>query len=62
MQQVNTNGIQEETWLGRKVDPLGIVQKIKIWTCWQMVYAQIRICLKNEMHKILWDFDLQMFQ
>ena len=36
--------IKDKAWLGWKGDPLGIVQETKIWTCWQMVYAQTRIC------------------
>ena len=27
-----------------------------------MVYEQTRICLKNEAHEILWDFEIQMDQ
>ena len=30
--------------LGRKSDPQGIVQEIKIWPYNQKVYAQTRIC------------------
>ena len=33
-----------KAWLGGKRDLLGIVQEIHIWTSWQMVYAQTRIC------------------
>ena len=29
-------------WVG-KGDPLRIVQEIKVWPCWQMVYVQNRI-------------------
>ena len=40
-----------KAWQDRKGDLLGIVQKIKIWSFYQMVYAQTRIRPKNEMHK-----------
>ena len=35
--------MQDCAWLGGKGDPLRIVQEIKIWPCWQMVFAQTRI-------------------
>ena len=44
MQQTITEGIQGQTWLGEKGDPLEIVQETKVWPCWQMVYAQARTC------------------
>ena len=28
--------IQEKAWLGRKDDPLGIVQEVIIWLAWQI--------------------------
>ena len=44
MQQTGTKGIGDLTWLGGKGDPLEIVQEIKIWSHYQMVYTQTRIC------------------
>ena len=32
------NLVQKE-YMGGKVDPLGIVQNIKIWLFWQMIYV-----------------------
>ena len=47
MQQTGTKGIQDNAWMGEKDDWLGTIQKIKVWLCWQMVYAQTRICLRK---------------
>ena len=44
MQQICTDGIQDYARRGRKGDPLGIVQEVKVWPYEQMVSA-----LKNEM-------------
>ena len=41
--ETGINEIQDKAWLGGKGDPLGIVQEIKIWSCWYMVNAQSRI-------------------
>ena len=41
-----------------KGDPLGIVQRIEIWLCWQIVYAKTRICSRKsdlEISLQLWD-------
>ena len=43
-----------------KSDPLGIVQETEFWTYWQMEYAQTRIVLEKETHKIHWEFEIQM--
>ena len=43
MMQTNRERVQDETWLGGKNDPMGIVEKKLIWP-YQMVYAQTRIC------------------
>ena len=59
MQQTDTKRIQEQTRLGEKDDPLGIVQEIKIWPYYQMVDALTRLSPKNEKNKILWDFETQ---
>ena len=42
MQQTSKKEILDKAWLSGEDDPLGIVQEIKIWPCWQMVYAQTR--------------------
>ena len=47
------------SWLGWKGDPPRIVQEIKIWPSYQILYAQTRSDLENETHKILWDFKIQ---
>ena len=38
MQQTGIKESLEYTWLGRKGDPLGTVQDIKILAYWQMLY------------------------
>ena len=43
MKQTDAKGLQDNAWLGGKDDPLEIVQEIKIWPYYQMVYAQNRI-------------------
>ena len=45
--------------MGGDGDPLEIVQEIEIWPYYQMVHAQIRILQAREIHKILWDFEIQ---
>ena len=35
------------------------MQEIDIWSYWQIVYTQTRSILVNEMHKMLWDFEVQ---
>ena len=45
--------------LGKKSDQQVIVEEIKICHAEKMVYAQSKICSKNETHKILWDFQIQ---
>ena len=30
-QQIGAKGIQDKAWMGRKGDPLGIVQEIEFW-------------------------------
>ena len=42
MQQPSSKIVQDEVWLGGKVDSLGIVQKIEFWLYNQMVNAQTR--------------------
>ena len=44
MLQINTEGVQGETGLGRQGDPLGNVQEISIRPYKQMVYAQPVAC------------------
>ena len=44
MQQISTEGVQGETRLGRKGNPLGYVQEISIRPYKQMVYAQPGAC------------------
>ena len=43
MPQTCTKRVQEQAWLGRKGDPLGIVHGIEIWAYYQMVYPETRI-------------------
>ena len=43
MQPTCTEGVQDKLRPGREGDSLGIVQKIKIWPYYQMVYAQTRL-------------------
>ena len=50
MQQICSEGIQEQVWLDEKGDPLGIVQEIRIKPYWQMVNAQARICPRKMRH------------
>ena len=47
MQWTSRKGIQDETWLDEKGDPLRIVQEIKIRPYWQIVYAQAIICSRQ---------------
>ena len=47
MQQISTEGVQCETWLGRQGNPLGNVQEISIRSYKQMVYAQPGACPKK---------------
>ena len=42
MQQPSSKIVQDEVWLGGKVDSLGIVQKIEFWLYNQMVNAQTK--------------------
>ena len=58
MQQTGTKGIQKRARPGGEGDPLGIVQEIKIWPYYQMVYTENRIHPRNENHKLL-DFEIQ---
>ena len=44
MQQTSSKGVQDKAQLGGKGVPLRTITEIKIWPCYQMVYAQIRIC------------------
>ena len=30
-------------WMDGKGDQLGIMQRVKIWPCWQIVYVETRI-------------------
>ena len=53
-EKTSTKEMQDEAWLGGKSDLWMIVQEIKIWSCWQMLYAPIRIrlrkgCIQNSM-------------
>ena len=45
--------------MGWKRNLLGIAHEIKIWPYWQVLYAQIRICPRNETQNILWDSEIQ---
>ena len=58
MQLTSTEGVQEYTWLGGIGDSRGTVQKTEFWPYYQMIYGEF--ILKNEMHKILWYFVIQM--
>ena len=40
----STKEVQDEVRLGGKGDPMGIVQETEIWSYYQMVYTQTRIC------------------
>ena len=44
MQQISTEGVQDEARLGRQGDPLGNVQEISIRPYKRMVYAQSGAC------------------
>ena len=59
MQQISTEWVQGETWLGRQDNPLGNAQEISIRPYKQMVYAQPGTCPRNDSHKLLWDFNIQ---
>ena len=48
--------IQDEAWLCGKGYILRIVQRIKISPHWQMVFSQIRLCLRKWG---VWDFEIQ---
>ena len=54
MQQTRIKEVRDKAWLGGKGDPLGIVQENEVCQ-----YYQIRISPKNEVHKILCDFEIQ---
>ena len=58
MQHTGTKGKQDKARLGRKGDPLGIVQEIKIWPYNQMLCAQTG----NPLKKILYDFEIESDQ
>ena len=44
MQQISSEGVQDETRLGRRGNPLGNVQDISIRPYQQMVYARPGAC------------------
>ena len=44
-------------WVGKVIH--GKLCKKEMWPYEQMAYAQTRIFLENEMHKILWDFEIK---
>ena len=57
MLQTGIKERQESAWLDRKGDPLGIVQTIEIWPCWQMIgMPKPEPVLEKETHKILWRY------
>ena len=62
MQQISTEGVYDDTRLGRQGNPLGNVQEISILPYKQMVYAQPAPVLENDSHKLLWDFNIQTDQ
>ena len=43
MQLIGIQGVQGKVRLDREEDPLGIVQEVKIWAYWQMVFPQAKI-------------------
>ena len=45
IQNTISKAVQDKAWLSRKGDLLGIVQEVKIWPFYQIVYAQTRIRL-----------------
>ena len=47
MLQISTKGVQDLVPLSGQSDQLGIVQGIKNWSYYQMVYTQTRIPHKN---------------
>ena len=53
-------GKQDQVRMHEIGDPLGIVQEIKIWPCWQMNMHKPEPVLENEVQKILWHFEIQM--
>ena len=59
MQQISTEGVQGETWLGRQGDPLGNVQEISIRPYKQWYMHNPAPILENNSHKLLWDFNIQ---
>ena len=61
MQQRSTESVLDWAWLGRQGDSLGIEQIIEIWPYEQIVYTQPESTLGNEMHKLLWDFEIQTY-
>ena len=58
MQHTGIKSIQNLKWLGGKGDPLGIVQEIKIDHITKWYMHKPESVLKNEIHKILWDFEI----
>ena len=66
MQKIDTKEIQEKARRrDGKGDPLGIVQEIRIWTDWHLVYIYIYIYIgrkesvkKVRPKKILLDFEI----
>ena len=52
MQQIGQKGVQILARPGWRANPLGIVQDIKIWLCYQMLYVQTRIRLRFKKKRI----------
>ena len=49
IQQTSRKKVKDKAQLAeKKRDPFGIVEEVKFWSCWQLVYAQTRISPKNE--------------
>ena len=45
--------------LGKKWDPLGIAQKIKIRSKYQWYMHKLEFIFENKTHMILWDFQIK---
>ena len=48
--------VQDQAWLGRKGDPLGILQEIEFWTFECIVMHKRESTLDNETHNIFGNY------
>ena len=61
MQKTSAKVILYQLRLGEKSDRLGIIQEIKTWPCYQVIYIhQPESVLENEMHKIHRNSQIQL--